>query len=108
MSTTELIELIETLPGDKKKQVEMLVFELIQNAANQKLNIDSEPLLIKKVPMMFEDLEGFVSYKTNDFNESFALNELKDSKRNFGGGKDIFGEIADDFNEPLDELKNYL
>ena len=28
--------------------------------------------------------------------------------RQFGGGKDIFGKIAPDFDEPLDDLKDYM
>lgn len=37
---------------------------------------------------------------------------LKDSKieikAGFGGGKGIFGKMADDFDEPLEEFKDYM
>ncbi len=39
--------------------------------------------------------------------DKMHLHDAK-SHRIFGGGKGIFGNMADDFNEPLDDLKDYM
>jgi len=78
MSTTELIDLIETLPADQKKQIEALVFELTNSGNKNGLALDNNAEAGKKQPMKFGDLKGFVKY------------------------------ISDDFDEPLDEFKDYM
>ena len=78
MSTMELMQLIEKLPADKQKEVEKLVFELTGNNSKNIDTIGSNTSTIKKQPMKFGDLKGFVTY------------------------------ISDDFDEPLDEFKDYM
>ena len=74
MKTTELVELIDNLPAEKKKVVEDLVAALVLDSRSN--NTDSGP--IKKPKMKFGELKGFVTY------------------------------IAADFDEPLDDFKEYM
>lgn len=73
MGTTELLELIEKLPADKKKEV--------------------------------EDFVGFLVAKTNTSLPGFLKNGIKPG---FGGGKGIIAYMSDDFDEPLDDFKDYM
>lgn len=78
MSTTELIELIEKLSPDKQKVVESFVHKLIVEA---------------KV----------------DHNEPQSSgNDQKKLKREYGSLKGFVTFIADDFDAPLDDFKEYM
>ncbi|MEM7548607.1 MAG: type II toxin-antitoxin system prevent-host-death family antitoxin [Bacteroidota bacterium] len=51
--------------------------------------------------------------KVNDIQIIKALKSIKDDKaghgkRQFGSGKHLISKIADDFNAPLDQFKDYL
>ncbi len=41
-------------------------------------------------------------------NSTGQVNEQPSSKRKFEDGKHIFTYVADDFNEPLDDFKEYM
>lgn len=49
-------------------------------------------------------LEGMLKLK----NSTKLKNNNNPSKRNFSDGKHIFTYISDDFNEPLDDFKEYM
>jgi hypothetical protein len=78
MSTTELIELIEKLPVDKQKEVEAFVLSINSNYAETAENNNS----------LFAEPQG-------------------GNGRGYGSLK---GQIwmSDDFNEPLDDFKEYM
>lgn len=64
--------------------------------------LDKLPESLKKE---VEDFVDFLIYK-NGNQEEQQLNDKPLS--GFGSGKGIFGKIADDFDEPLDEMKEYM
>ena len=64
MGTIELLELIEKLPADKKKEVEDLVFTLVKNSHSGNFNTVPE-----KPRSKFGDLKGFVTFIADDFDE---------------------------------------
>ena len=73
------MDLIKQLPADKKKAVEDLVFTLAsESGLNITQNSGIHDSSDKKEKMKFGDLKGFVTY------------------------------IADDFDEPLDDFKEYM
>ena len=43
-----------------------------------------------------------------DFHEPSTMAEQKFSERNFEDGKHIFTYVAKDFNEPLEDFKEYM
>jgi len=65
--------------------------------------------LINKLPSdkqkEVEDLVSSLLAQTNSEPQKQSSIEIK---AGFGGGKGIFGYIADDFDEPLDEFKDYM
>jgi hypothetical protein len=75
----------------------------------------------KKVARLPDDLklkvEGYIdallSEKGISINDLAEVSDKSDNesfviKPGFGGGKGIFGYMADDFDEPLDEFKDYM
>lgn len=83
MSTTELIELINKLPSDKQKEVEDFIGSLLAKA----------------------DSNSPKNFKT-DFDES-STGKPK-FKREFGSLKGVVTYMADDFDAPLEEFKDYM
>lgn len=65
--------------------------------------------LINKLPSdKQKELEGIIQsmiFATNNEGQKKPTLEIK---AGFGGGKGIFGYIADDFDEPLEEFKDYM
>jgi hypothetical protein len=64
---------------------------------------------IEKLPYdKKKEVEDFVDFliakTTNDIKNNLTI----EIKPGFGGGKGIFGKMADDFDEPLDEMKDYM
>lgn len=88
METTSLLEKVEQLPTALKKEVEDFVDFLIYK---------------KKTALFVEDAAPVYHYNKN-------LPEIKVSepKPVFGSGKGLFGKMADDFDAPLDEMKDYM
>jgi hypothetical protein len=84
MSTTELIELIEKLPADKQKEVEDFVLS--------KINVDS-----------------LANYTLPDANnrKTILAEPSGENGRGYGSLKGLIW-ISDDFNEPLDDFKDYM
>ena len=71
MSTMELVQMIDKLPLDQKKEVENYVAGLLKN------NKKDEPVVSEKRPKMrFGDLKGFITYISDDFDE--PMEEFKD------------------------------
>ncbi len=69
MKTAEMFDIIESLPADKKSELEGVL----------------------------------LSWKAE-----LASKQHTDIKPGFGGGKGIIGYMADDFDEPLDDFKEYM
>jgi uncharacterized protein YjbJ (UPF0337 family) len=80
MGTGIIKEKFEKLPDDLKLKVEGYIDALLSE-----INTNS----------------GTLNKQQEDHHEDFAI------KPGFGGGKGIFGYMAEDFNEPLDEFKEY-
>lgn len=81
METNLLIEKVEKLPYTLKKEVENFVDFLIFKRENQK--------------------EGLSEELMPDQN-------LRTPHPVFGSGKGIFGKMSDDFDEPIDDMKEYM
>jgi len=65
--------------------------------------------LIVKLPAdKQKEVEDFVDFLVAKNNIEQQKNLYPHIKRGLGGGKGIFGEIGDDFDEPLDEMKEYM
>ena len=80
MGTTELLEMINKLPADKKKEVEDFVSVLYSEAKQTVLSDEDSdnPAMIVKKRMQFGALKGLIKY------------------------------MADDFDEPLEDFKEYM
>jgi hypothetical protein len=80
MSTTELMDMINKLPADKQKEVENLVSSLLFETNAKMLNTFEKAKTDAgpKKRMEFGELKGLVTY------------------------------IADDFDEPLEDFKEYM
>ena len=91
METSALLKKIEQLPAPLKKEVEDFMDFLIYKK-NEKSNIFS-----------VEEADTTHQYIEN----SSKAKKLK-PKPVFGSGKGLFGKIADDFDAPLDEMKEYM
>ena len=52
-------------------------------------------------------VEDFVADLIEQLNPEPQKTSNFEIKVGFGGGKGIFGKMADDFDEPLDEMKDY-
>ena len=78
MSTTELMDMIEKLPEDKKQAVEKLVHTLSAETVSNLVNNEAiaKPDALTKERMHFGDLKGFVTYMAEDFDE--PLEDFKD------------------------------
>lgn len=57
-----------------------------------------------------ENFMDFLIYKTEktDGTEKLSNKTVNVPRPVFGSGKGIFGKISDDFDEPLDEMKEYM
>jgi hypothetical protein len=88
MSTTELLEIINKLPANKQKEVEDFVALLIT---------DVEPAIAGALNSNLK-----ADFKANDEPEQ------PKSKREFGSLKGFVKYIADDFDAPLEEFKDYM
>jgi len=67
--------------------------------------------LIKKPEQLPPDLRSQVEKTADHLLEEKADNKVFESDkpgRGFGSGKGIFGKMADDFDEPLDDFKEYM
>ncbi|MEO6149107.1 MAG: DUF2281 domain-containing protein [Mucilaginibacter sp.] len=78
MTSKTLIKMIELLPDDDQQQVENMIQALLK-----KRNI-------------------------NSITTSEGQNEPNERKPIFGSGKGMFGEMSDDFDEPLEDFKDYM
>ena len=80
MGNAELFDLIKQLPADKQKTVEELVFALASESGVDVISVSDthDDTFNKKPTMSFGALKGFVKY------------------------------IADDFDEPLEDFKDYM
>ena len=72
-------------------------------------------ILIEKVKMLpaplkkeVEDFVDFLIYKNEKQGSNFLAEETNLTKPVFGSGKGIFGKIADDFDAPIDDMKDYM
>jgi hypothetical protein len=71
-------------------------------------------IIEKKLNKLPDDLklkvEGYIDALLVEYNitESLAKSTLFQVKAGFGGGKGIFGYMADDFDEPLDDFRDYM
>jgi hypothetical protein len=65
--------------------------------------------MISKLPLdKQKEVEDFVSSIIAQTNSESKRKPSIEIKPGFGGGKGIFGYMADDFDEPLDEFKEYM
>jgi len=65
--------------------------------------------IIKKLPAdKQKEVEDFIGSLINETNAQVQKDFKSGIKPGFGGGKGIFGKMADDFDEPLDEMKEYM
>jgi len=55
-----------------------------------------------------KEVEDFIGSLINETNAQVQKDFKSGIKPGFGGGKGIFGKMADDFDEPLDEMKEYM
>ncbi len=90
METSVLTRKLEKLSEPLKKEVEDFVDFLIFKNGKDSI------LLSKEVNSSYQYVEN-----------SLKINKLA-SKPVFGSGKGIFGKIADDFDEPLDAMNDYM
>ena len=65
--------------------------------------------LINKLPSdKQKEVEDIVQSMIADSNNELKKKSPIEIKPGFGGGKGIFGFMAEDFDEPLDEFKEYM
>ncbi len=65
--------------------------------------------LINKLPSdKQKEVEDFVSFLMAKINVGTQIKTDIEIKPGFGGGKGIFGYMAEDFDAPLDEFKEYM
>lgn len=65
--------------------------------------------LINKLPTdKQKEVEEFIGSLMNKQKPDQAKNFRSGIKPGFGGGKGIFGKMADDFDEPLEDFKEYM
>ena len=77
MSTTELIELINRLPSDKQKEVEDFVSDLLDKSLSKEKPVnDTNTTLVPKKRMKFGDMKGLIKYMADDFDA--PLEDFKD------------------------------
>ena len=64
---------------------------------------------IEKLPSeKKKEVEDFVDFLIAKAKAEIDKNSNNGIKPGFGGGKGIFGKMSDDFDEPLDEMKEYM
>ncbi len=91
METTSLLKKLEQLPAPLKKEVEDFVDFLIYKKKD-------------KASTYFTEETGTEYHNEENISK---VKKLK-PKPVFGSGKGLFGKIADDFDAPLDEMKEYM
>jgi hypothetical protein len=65
--------------------------------------------LINKLPAdKQKEIEQFIGSLIAENSAKNVKRTKIEIKAGFGGGKGIFGEMADDFDEPLKEFKDYM
>ena len=65
--------------------------------------------LIKQLPADKQrEVEDFVDLLIARSNSKDQTDSNRDLKPGFGGGKGIFGKMADDFDSPIDAMKDYM
>lgn len=71
--------------------------------------------LVKKIAKLPENLKGNVEAFVDALTDLQSKDKTYHRETNkypprpvFGSGKGIFGKMADDFDEPLDDLKEYM
>ncbi|RYY06730.1 MAG: DUF2281 domain-containing protein [Sphingobacteriaceae bacterium] len=89
MEKPSLLEKLEQLPAPLKKEVEDFIDFLIYKKRE-------------------ESSIYFVEETGSDYNGTDAKAGKLKPKPVFGSGKGLFGKIADDFDAPLDEMKEYM
>ena len=70
--------------------------------------------LEKKIANLPEDLKLQVEHYVDTLldvkfkDETVVSHSISKPRPVFGSGKGLFGKMADDFDEPLDEMKDYM
>jgi hypothetical protein len=68
--------------------------------------------LVKKIDLLSEDqklkLEGYIDALLSDKADQNLLSSNFKVEKGFGGGKGLIAYMADDFDAPLDDFKDYM
>ncbi|MFI5161854.1 MAG: DUF2281 domain-containing protein [Sphingobacteriales bacterium] len=65
--------------------------------------------LINKLPSdKQKEVEDFIGSLMTQEDDATGKDFKNGIKSGFGGGKGIFGKMAEDFDAPLDEMKEYM
>lgn len=68
--------------------------------------------LVKKIDLLSEDqklkLEGYIDALLSDKDGQNILNNGFKIEKGFGGGKGLIAYMADDFDAPLEDFKDYM
>jgi len=68
--------------------------------------------LVKKIELLTGEqklqLEGYLDALLSDKTDRDILNHNFKVKKGFGGGKGLIAYMADDFDAPLDDFKDYM
>lgn len=100
METSVLVEKVEKLPESLKKEVSDFVDFLIYKNENQREKIDDN----SSFKYNFEEDKSSINFTI--INEpSFEKPKLK---REFGGLKGFVTYMAEDFDAPIDDFKDYM
>lgn len=100
METSVLVEKFEKLPESSKKEVEDFVDFLIYKNENQRVKTDVNSSFKYNIE---EDKSSLNSSIINE--PSFKKPKLK---REFGGLKGFVTYMAEDFDAPIDDFKDYM
>jgi hypothetical protein len=69
-------------------------------------------ILVKKIDLLSEDqklkLEDFIDTLLGDKTDENILNNKFKVEKGFGGGKGLIAYMADDFDAPLEDFKDYM
>jgi hypothetical protein len=69
-------------------------------------------VLVKKIDLLSEDqklkVEGYIDALLFDKSDQYIPNNNLKVEKGFGGGKGLIAYMADDFNAPLDDFKDYM
>ena len=63
--------------------------------------------IIEKIERVPEELKPKLTAFVDKLLEESNISTVK-NRPVFGSGKDMFGKMTDDFDEPLDEFKDYM